>query len=443
MIGPTDTTRLDQLLRRCVHCGLCLPHCATYLASGDETLSPRGRLLLLGEVLAGRLPPDAPAVAQAFDRCLGCLACSAVCPSGISAELLAYAREIGRSADRWRRFALSNLLDRRPVLHIVRRATAWARAVLARLGGVEWRARLAAAPRPVAGLARLVGAVPASPRRDQDLVNLLDHLTGGVLADAAPRSTVRAAPAAPAAGPRLVWFRGCADAALLPGTAARLRELLAACGCALVDPPGQVCCGAIAAHSGRPARKRRLRARNLAALRAPLAASDCLVVAAAGCGLELSDDRAAFGDKVRDAAVVLDQILPAALGSLPLRIAVHEPCHLRHGLKDAAALRRVLARIDGVEVLEAAEVDVCCGSAGVYALRHRELSRAMGRRKAAMLAATGCDLVVTTSPGCLGQIADGLAFVAPSLPIVPLSDLVWYAWFHGARVVPRSLLLDT
>jgi glycolate oxidase iron-sulfur subunit len=87
----------------------------------------------------------------------------------------------------------------------------------------------------------------------------------------------------------------------------------------------------------------------------------------------------------------------------------------------------LLARIPGLEVLEPAEAEVCCGSAGAYALRHPEFADAMGRRKAEALAATGCDLVVTTNPGCLGQIADGLALVAPSVPVLPLTDLVWYA----------------
>jgi glycolate oxidase iron-sulfur subunit len=112
---------------------------------------------------------------------------------------------------------------------------------------------------------------------------------------------------------------------------------------------------------------------------------------------------------------------------VPLRVALHDPCHARHTRGIVAEPRRLLARIPGLILCEPAESDVCCGSAGAYALRHRELSEAMGRRKAQALADTGCDLVVTTNPGCLGQIADGLSLVAPSLPVIPLSDLLWYS----------------
>ncbi len=93
----------------------------------------------------------------------------------------------------------------------------------------------------------------------------------------------------------------------------------------------------------------------------------------------------------------------------------------------------MLGRIPGLEVVEPAEGEVCCGSAGAYALRHADFAAAMGRRKAEALAATGCDLVVTTNPGCLGQIADALDLVAPRLPVLPLTDLVWYAW---RRAIP-------
>ena len=51
----------------------------------------------------------------------------------------------------------------------------------------------------------------------------------------------------------------------------------------------------------------------------------------------------------------------------------------------------------------------------------------MGRRKAAFLRATGADLVATSNPGCLGQIRDALAREAAGPPVVPLTDLVWYA----------------
>ncbi len=152
------------------------------------------------------------------------------------------------------------------------------------------------------------------------------------------------------------------------------------------------------------------------------------MVEAAGCGLELSEYPDGLADRVCDALVLLDDLELPSLGEVPLRVVVHDPCHAQHGLGISAAPRRLLARIPGLSVVEAQEASVCCGSGGIYSLRHPDLSAAMGRRKARLLAATGADLVVTSNPGCLGQIADGLALESPQLPITPLTDLLWYAW---------------
>jgi glycolate oxidase iron-sulfur subunit len=468
MLTRERTQEIDGLLRRCVECGLCLPHCATYLVSGDETLSPRGRLLLLGEIAHGRLEAEVPAVARAFDLCLGCMACSAVCPSGVSNDLLVTLRDLGQRASRRPGRRAVGWLDRAAVLRLVRAGGTAARALLVLLLGTHWRRRLQRSPAPLARLARLLGILPTAPRRDRGLVTLLDRLvacapvadtarlpavppaagstlpsatppsptgatSAAVAADATAATTATAAATAagaalPLPGPRLAWFAGCADQMLLPGTADRLRRLLGDLGCSIVEPRWQACCGALAAHAARPRRSRWQRRRNTVAFGGVLDQCDHVVVAAAGCSLHLLSYPDPFGRKVQDAIALLDRLLPASLGTLPLRVAVHDPCHRRHGLQMVAEPRRLLARIDGLQILEPAEAEVCCGSAGTYAVEHADLAAAMSVRKAAVLAATGCDLVVTTNSGCLGQIADGLALVAPHVPVLPLTDLLWYAW---------------
>jgi glycolate oxidase iron-sulfur subunit len=422
--------RLDTLLRSCVECGLCLPHCATYLTTGNETLSPRGRLLLLGEVLAGRLPADDASVREAFDLCLGCMACTSACPSGVDFDLIEYLQELGSRTPGWAGPVPVSTLDRGSVLRPLRQTAQVARATLQRTLGPFWRQRLDTAPRPLARLARQLGSLPVAPEDDRRLGALLDELAGGRRAPVAsvPSSSVPSS----ASGCQVAWFRGCADASLLPGTARRLRRLLEGLGCRITEPEGQECCGALATHTGGRERAERLHQHNLEAFTAALAACDHLVVAAAGCGRELQRYPAPLAAKVIDAVVLLDRLAPTGLAAVPLRVALHDPCHARHGQQILAEPRRLLRRIPGLELLEPPEAEVCCGAAGVYGLRHLDLSAAMGRRKAGILAATGCDLVVTTNPGCLGQIADGLALVAPEVPVLPLSDLVWYAW-HRTR----------
>ena len=429
MNHPVDRPALDRLLRSCVECGLCLPHCATYLETGNEAWSPRGRLLLLREVLDGNVAAGEAAVRETFDHCLGCLACTGTCPSGVSADLLAHARTL--AADRARpsgRRAVV-LLDRRPVLRLLRVAGGLARTVLRAVLGAGWRRRLGDGAAPLARLARLLGTLPAGPGSDRSLRRRLDRLAAG-----RPEPTVAPhSEGAAATGPRVAIFRGCADESLMPATARRLRELLDGLGCQVTVPAGQDCCGALAAHVEKPRRVQQLQTRNRLAFASDLARCDHVVVAASGCGQELASGSGDLAGRVIDAVTLLDRLQPDGFGAVPLRVAVHDPCHARHGLGVIDAPRRLLRRIPGLVVLDPAEAEVCCGSAGVYGIRHPELSAAMGRRKAQMLAATGCDLVVTTNPGCLGQIADGLALTHPDVPIIPLSDLVWYAWRKGRR----------
>lgn len=420
MTPPLDARRLDTLLRSCVSCGLCLPTCATYLATGDETCSPRGRLLLLGEVMADRLAPDAPGVEQAFETCLGCMACSATCPSGVSFDLLETLNSMGR-----RPTVGTQLLDRPGVLRALHQSGGAARSVLRRTLGDGWRQRLASAPRPLARLSRLLGIMPDSPEADHALLDLLDRLTGLRTVDV----TLPSPPAA--TGPRVAWFTGCADAALLPGTQRRLGEFLVGQGCTLQTVPDEACCGALAAHTGRPDRAADLRRKNLEAFGPLLQQTDHLVVAASGCGHELSRHDDDLARRTLDAVVLMDRLAPSDLGAVPLRVAVHDPCHARHGQGIVDEPRRLLRRIPSLRILEPAEPHVCCGGAGVYGVDHPDLAAAMGRRKAQHLIDTGCRLVVTTNPGCLGHLADALAMLGADIPILPLSDVVWYAWLRG------------
>ncbi|HPF71789.1 MAG TPA: (Fe-S)-binding protein [Candidatus Krumholzibacteria bacterium] len=415
---------VDALLRRCVQCGLCLPHCATWLETGDDVQSPRGRLVLLGALLEGAAA-DA-AVREAFDLCIGCRACESACPSGVPFSLLEDGGRLAGPAEG--RAALPGVLlrrlDRPAVLAGLRPLGDAARTMLGALAGPGWRRRFAHS-RP----ARLLGTLPRAPRRDADLVAILDRLTRA-------EGPWRPPPAADARSP-LLFFRGCANEGLLPDTSRRLLDLCRAAGFAVTVPRGQDCCGALAAHDGRAGRAALLHRRNRAAF--AVAAADVPVLAeAAGCGLELEHMDPPLPGPVRDASQVLATAALPPLARLPLKVAVHDPCHARHGRGIVAEPRALLRRIPGITVLEPLEAEVCCGSGGAWSLHHPDLADALGRRKARLLAATGADLVVTTNPGCLGQIADGLALEAPHLPILPLTDLLWYAAARAPKAAGRG-----
>jgi glycolate oxidase iron-sulfur subunit len=412
-----DPVRLEAAARACISCGLCLPHCATYLAGGDERRSPRGRILLLCAVLRDADHEDAATV-DAFDTCLGCRACETMCPSGVPFALLEAARARADAALGPAPGPLIPRLASRRVLRGLRRAGAGARGVLRSVLGVRWRRRLDETP--VRELARRLGTLPVSPS-DRGLIARLDALSGlATPATAAPPQCVPS-------GRRVVFFTGCASRELTPATQSRLLFLLRGAGVEVVVPVGQDCCGALAAHTAAPAQAARLRARNAAVLTPATDAADALIVEAAGCGLELKGYPEPLASAAVDAVVYLADLPLPPLRPVPLKAVYHDPCHARHGQGIIDAPRRLLARVPGLVLLEPEEAEVCCGSGGAYSLRHPELSSAMGRRKADRLAATGADLVLTSNPGCQGQIADALARDGVDLPVLSLTDLLWYA----------------
>jgi glycolate oxidase iron-sulfur subunit len=436
--------QLEDLLRQCVQCGLCLPHCGTWLASGDEVQSPRGRLLLMREMArpSGSVVEDVPdAFLRAFDQCIGCRACETACPSGVPFALLKQGQQwatqvpphsIGLPQPEIPGPVLRRL-DRRGFLVALDRIGSAARRFLRFLAGRYWRRRLEGAPAGADRIARLLGSLPCSPRSGADLCRLLDRLCGIAPADRGRMAepAALAAPDSSATGPRVAFFRGCASEGLLAGTSRRLRELLTVSGCRLAQPGDQDCCGALAAHTGRPGRAAHLRRRNRQAFDPFLDDDTVIVVEAAGCGHELKNFGEDFQSVVTDAVVLLANLELPEMGEVPLKVVYHDPCHARHGQGIVDEPRQLLAAIPGLTMVEASEPEVCCGSGGAWGLRYPEMSRSLGRRKAEDLAATGADLVVTSNPGCLGQIADGLALVAPELLILPLTDLLWYAVCKG------------
>ena len=167
---------------------------------------------------------------------------------------------------------------------------------------------------------------------------------------------------------------------------------------------------------------------------------DTIAINAAGCGSTmkqyghlLRDDpawaarAAAFSAKCRDIAEILAELTPQApRHPLPIRIAYHDACHLRHAQGIYQQPRHLLASIPGLELAELAEPTLCCGSAGVYNLLQPEPARQLGDRKVAHLLATNAEAVVSANPGCLLQLMSGLRRAGqrelPALHMVELLD---------------------
>jgi glycolate oxidase iron-sulfur subunit len=234
---------------------------------------------------------------------------------------------------------------------------------------------------------------------------------------------------------RVGLLLGCVQRVFFSHVNAATARVLAAEGCEVVAPP-QGCCGALSLHAGREDEA-------AAFARATIDAFDdaeveLVVVNAAGCGSAMKEyghllrddplyaERAvAFSSRVRDALEMLDELGPVAeRAPLPLTVAYHDACHLRHAQGIHAQPRRVLRGIEGLELRDIAEGDLCCGSAGIYNLLEPDLAAELGERKARNVVASGAELLATANPGCLLQVRASLSRLGKHVPMAHPIELV-------------------
>jgi glycolate oxidase iron-sulfur subunit len=433
----------QELIKTCIHCGFCLPTCPTYLVWGEEMDSPRGRIVLMRQ--ANETTGDVGPIATHIDRCLGCMACLTACPSGVRYDALI--EQMRPEVERRTRRTLSDRAFRRfcfeVFTHPGRLRAMVPFLVIGRRSGLDrrlrsWLDQRAAADttespglsepplsgskanrRSFTGMRRKRNASSegaAAERRFRRLAAMM-RLTPEVKLSAAwgrlPEQTPANAKAGPARG-TVGLLQGCVARVFFARTNEATVRVLSAEGFHVIVPKAAVCCGALQMHSGaEEGAKERARA-TIAAF------EDCEVVAvnAAGCGSTmkeygrlLADDpewaeRAdAFATKVADVTEILAGAEPRApRHPVPLTVAYHDACHLAHAQNVRAEPRNVLAGIPGLTVLQPAEWEICCGSAGLYNMLEPEPAAELGRRKVANLTATGARAVVAGNPGCALQI---------------------------------------
>jgi glycolate oxidase iron-sulfur subunit len=432
-------------LGRCVHCGLCLPHCPTFRELRIETESPRGRLHLMRALGEGRVEPTDTFVRH-MSLCLDCRACEAACPSGVQfGQLMEATRaEIRRRRPGSRRArALRWLVFRQLLPHPGRLAAlgrllrAYQRLGLQRLVRAvgERLAPPAAAP---AGVGARAGQPPPL-RRLIEAERLLPPLSARFFE---PRGVV---PAWGRQRERVAFFAGCVMRLAFAATSRATVRVLARNGCSVALPEEQVCCGALHVHAGDREQAKELARRNVAAFEA--GGAEAIVVNAAGCGAALKEygallardpawaERArAFSARVRDLSELLAELpLDPPCGAINARVAYQDACHLLHAQRVGRQPRDLLRAIPGLELVEMADPDRCCGSAGLYNLTEPELAARFGAQKAANVDATGADLVVSGNLGCLIQLRAALAQRGSRARAVHLADLLDRAYRVATR----------
>jgi glycolate oxidase iron-sulfur subunit len=346
-----------------------------------------------------------------FDACLGCMACVTACPSGVRYDQLIEATR--PQVERNFRRPLSERLFRRLVFEVFTH---------------PGRLRTLVAPLEVAqasGLQRLVrrrGLLERFPR-----LAALDRLAPRVALGPA-RRLPELTPARGVRRGRVGLLQGCVQRVLFPRVNEATVDVLAAEGFDVLAPRLPRCCGALMLHSGAEPEALGLARKLIGAFEG----CDVVVVNAAGCGSSMKDyghllddcgeeeaRRAGeFSGKVRDIAEFLATVEPRVpRHPLPLRVAYHDACHLAHAQGIRAQPRALLAAIPELALVEPAEWEICCGSAGIYNLLQPEPAAELGRRKAGNLLATGAEVIAAANPGCALQIAAHLEAAGRPLPV--------------------------
>ncbi|QWP78522.1 (Fe-S)-binding protein [Lysobacter sp. K5869] len=358
---PADPlAALAALADRCVQCGLCLPACPTYGRERVEAESPRGRIALARAWALDTIPATAASDAH-LDHCLGCRSCEAVCPAGVE-----YGRLLVAARGRQR--------ERRPA---------------------GWRQRLtetlAARPRALgAGLTLYRAAYPLLPAALRPLPRPPGRVRG------LPR------PAAPATT-RAALFVGCvADTYEAPLRAA-LARLCAALGIELEIAAGQGCCGAIHEHAGDSVGAAALAARN----RTAFAGRASVLTLASGCHDSLRRSLPAGAHAVDALSFLAERADALRWRRAPQRVALHLPCTQRNVVKSVPALRRLLARVPGLEVIELDAGFGCCGAAGTQMLSEPQRAADYRAPLLEQFERSGAQRLLSANIGCRLHLGNG------------------------------------
>jgi glycolate oxidase iron-sulfur subunit len=411
-----------SVLQQCMHCGMCLPTCPTYVETKRERNSPRGRISLMRSVADGELEVSREFADEMY-YCLGCLACQTACPAGVNyAELFETARaEVERSGvadaperDFWRWLTLNVLFMHPRVLRLMGRGLR-----LWQASGLDlWMRRV-----------KFFGLLPK-------------HLRD--LEPQTPRIAAQFSDCliAPLEGPknkakyRVGLLTGCIQDLAFSDINRDTADVLIANDCEVVTPRAQHCCGSLHAHNGAVELARELARRQIDGF--DLESLDAIITNAGGCGSHLKQyghllhedplyaaKARQWDRKVKDIHEWLAHIgirQPQAGAGLS-EVTYHESCHLCHGQKVVSPPRQVLQAIPGLVLKELPESNWCCGSAGIYNITQPEQSAKLLKRKVANIESTGVCTVATSNPGCHLQLANGLkGRVAVTQPVTLLAQ---------------------
>lgn len=431
-IKSVELAAQEQKLLACIHCGLCLEACPTYVITGNENDGPRGRLYLMRAVVEGRLENTSDAFRKHIDRCLGCRACEQVCPAGVeyglllesSREELLRAQPKSDATNKLLRFALRHIWLSPARLRLM----FWGARVFRDLGVAGFLLK--------SGIGRLLS------RQAVFGLGLLES-SRPVVTATKRKPNLRGSESA-GAQENVLLFTGCVGEGLFARVNRATERVLRANGFAVQAPEEQVCCGALHAHAGDLDGARELARKNIRAFN-----SDAPIITnAGGCGAmlttyahllagdpELAEPAANFSRRVRDVSQQLqahqnfipaeDQSVSSSVKSVAnTRVTYDTSCHLLYGQHAGEASQEMLRSAVGPDFVPLEGTERCCGAAGIYNLLQPELSGRVLQEKLDHVRETQATILATGNPGCQMHIGAGARLAGMDLKVCHPIELV-------------------
>jgi len=408
----------QEAAAHCIQCGFCQATCPLYQQVKVATAVARGHINLFSALVEGAVPPGW-AAEKRLEMCLLCRRCAASCPSGVPTDdVIVAARQYLVEKGRY------------PYLKRV-----LVRGVLGRPGNRV----------PLLGGARLAqvlffGSSVGDFRRARvRLPQPLRHvppLPGGTFRDRMPQMIP---PRTARARGRVAYFTGCFTNLVDHRVGRSVVKVMTGAGLEVAIPAGQGCCGLPALAAGDVERGLGMLAATVRTLAG--SSADAVVVDCSSCEMMLKekgshlltpyDEEAAelartLAPRVYEVCELLadpsglacpsgsgprdEGVLSRAGTSGPLRVTYHVPCHYTWGRQEVRdAPRTVLRDLPGVEWVELADAEACCGAGGLFFVSNHAVAAAIRSLKIKDIRATGARVLVSPCPVCRFWLGAGSA----------------------------------
>jgi glycolate oxidase iron-sulfur subunit len=396
----------DNILQQCIHCGMCLATCPTYEITKLERSSPRGRIKMIKSVARGEMEMS-KIFADEMNFCLDCQACETACPAGVKyGRMVETARVVIDKTEYVSKFSVS-----------VKKFAL--RKIVASRNGLKFVSRLLWIYQKT-GLQKLIRTTGILKIIAKNLPEI--EKLSPVIADKFSDSKINEIELPNGEVKYKTAFHfGCLMNTMFADINIDTIDVLKQCGCKIITPQDQVCCGSLMGHNGDMEFALKLARKNIDAFEKH--DYDFLISNSAGCGAFMKDyahlleddpvyaDKAKrFSSKVKDVMEFFSEQKPELLFDTNPKsesITYHDACHLIHAQKVSGQPREVIKSLPGVKYTELEEASWCCGSAGIYNVVRYDDAVKQLERKMSNIKNSNAKIVLTGNPGCMGQIKHG------------------------------------